>query len=214
VEKFTVLTDYKNLEYFTKPRMLNKRQIRWSILLGRYNITFQYRPGKLNERADALSRREQDLPANGKDACLKHRYQQLLKPTTAAEEEIEDSTDAVITFSSAISLLEAFPTQIEPMEPAALDEVWKQAKEEDPVYLATLQFVKDEERRFPVYLGLKASIAECHTDDNYVLHFRHRKWVPNSEPLHTRLIHEIHASPATSHPGREGTYKILARDYF
>jgi hypothetical protein len=39
VEKFTVLTDHKNLEYFTKPRRLNKRQIRWSILLGRYNIT-------------------------------------------------------------------------------------------------------------------------------------------------------------------------------
>jgi hypothetical protein len=39
VEKFTVLTDHKNLEYFTKPRRLNERQIRWSILLGRYNIT-------------------------------------------------------------------------------------------------------------------------------------------------------------------------------
>jgi hypothetical protein len=39
VEKFTVLADHKNLKYFTKPRRLNERQIRWSILLGRYNIT-------------------------------------------------------------------------------------------------------------------------------------------------------------------------------
>ena len=29
VVKFTVLTDHKNLEYFTKPPMLNERQIRW-----------------------------------------------------------------------------------------------------------------------------------------------------------------------------------------
>jgi hypothetical protein len=133
VEMFTVLTDYKNLEYFTKPRKLNERQIRWSILLGCYNITLQYQPGKLNDRADALSRREQDLPANADDACLKHRYWQLLKPTTAAEEEVEDSTNAVITFSSIISLLKAFSAQIESMEPAALEELWKQATEEDTV---------------------------------------------------------------------------------
>jgi hypothetical protein len=50
--------------------MLNKRQIRWSILLGRYNITLQYQPGKLNERSDALSTREQDPPANAEDARL------------------------------------------------------------------------------------------------------------------------------------------------
>jgi hypothetical protein len=98
-----------------------------------YNITLQYQPGKLNDRVDALSRREQDLPANADDARLKHWYQQLLKPTTAAEEEVEDSTDAVITFSSIISPLKAFPAQIEPMEPAALEELWKQATEEDTV---------------------------------------------------------------------------------
>jgi hypothetical protein len=50
-----------------------------------------------------------------------------------------NSTDAVITFPSAIPSLEAFSGQIEPMEPAALEELWKQAKEEDPVYLTTLK---------------------------------------------------------------------------
>jgi hypothetical protein len=29
------------------------------------------------------------------------------------------------------------------MEPAALGKLWKQAKEEDPVYLTALQWVKD-----------------------------------------------------------------------
>jgi hypothetical protein len=100
------------------------------------------------------------------------------------------------------------------MEPAALEELWQRATEEDTVYLTALQCVKGGERRFSAYLELKASIAECHADGISVLHFRNRKWVPNSELLRTRLIHEIHASPATGHPGREGTYKILARDYF
>jgi hypothetical protein len=47
-----------------------------------------------------------------------------------------------------------------------------------------------------------------------LLYFRNRKWVPASEPLRTRLIHEIYSSPAVGHPGREGIYKVLARDYF
>ena len=83
VVKFTVLTDHKNVEYFTKPRMLNERQICWSIFLGRYNMVLQYRPEKANERADALSRREQDLPANADDSRIQHRYRQLFKATTA-----------------------------------------------------------------------------------------------------------------------------------
>ena len=58
VEKFTVVTDHKNLEYFMKPRQLNDRQMRWSLILGKYQMVIAYRPGKLNERADALSRRE------------------------------------------------------------------------------------------------------------------------------------------------------------
>jgi hypothetical protein len=73
VERFTVITDHKNLEYFIKPRMLNKRQIRWSLILGRYNMEILYRPGKQNIRADALSRREQDLPADTNDDQLQKR---------------------------------------------------------------------------------------------------------------------------------------------
>lgn len=214
VEKFTVFTDHKNLEYFTKPRMLNERQIRWSILLGRYNMILKYRPGKSNERADALSRREQDLPANAEDSRVKHRFQQLLKATTAQEEEIDDSTDAVISFACTPESVQAFPSQLQPMEPEALTDLWAQSLQNDSTYIDARQSVLNGDRRFPPHLELKASITECHVDDEMLLYYRNRKWVPASEPLRTRLIHEIHSSPAVGHPGREGTYKILARDYF
>ena len=83
VEKFKVITDHKNLEYFMKPRMLNERQVRWSLLLGRYNLELLYRPGKQNVRADALSRREQDLPAGAEDERLQKRFVQIFKPTNS-----------------------------------------------------------------------------------------------------------------------------------
>jgi len=52
-----IVTDHKNLEYFTTTRKLNSRQARWNEFLGDYHFTIRYRPGSLNSRADALSRR-------------------------------------------------------------------------------------------------------------------------------------------------------------
>jgi len=57
-----IITDHKNLEYFTRPRVLNRRQLRWQDLLTHYNYTITYRPGHKNGAADALSRREELAP--------------------------------------------------------------------------------------------------------------------------------------------------------
>jgi hypothetical protein len=53
-----VLTDHRNLEYFTTTRHLSRRQVRWSEVLSDYNFVIKYRPGSLNGAADALSRRD------------------------------------------------------------------------------------------------------------------------------------------------------------
>lgn len=79
VPSFEVWTDHKNLEYFQKKRQLTERQVRWAQTLARYNFTLSYRPGKEAVIPDALSRREQDMPADGLDERLAGRYYQLLK---------------------------------------------------------------------------------------------------------------------------------------
>ncbi|GIZ39172.1 hypothetical protein CKM354_000256300 [Cercospora kikuchii] len=53
----TILSDHKNLTYFTTTKVLTRRQARWSELLGQYKFEIRYTPGKENGRADALSRR-------------------------------------------------------------------------------------------------------------------------------------------------------------
>lgn len=52
-----IITDHKNLTYFTTTKILTRRQARWSELLGNYWFTIEHCKGKENERADALSRR-------------------------------------------------------------------------------------------------------------------------------------------------------------
>jgi hypothetical protein len=80
VRKFEIRTDHKNLEYFMTVRKLTERQMRWSLILSRYNFTITYVKGKDNERADALSRREQDIPEGEQDEQLQYCTTQLLKP--------------------------------------------------------------------------------------------------------------------------------------
>ena len=239
VEKFTVITDHKNLEYFMKPRRLNERQVRWSATLSQYNMQLLYRPGKENVRADALSRREQDLPADDNDERLRQRIVQVLVPTTRyyellhgdpdeivvmcgralseGTEETEDTEDTEeladeveIAQQELGNLVEQDPT---PVERSELELQWDEAIRNDRKYQDARNAVEQGERRFPVALRLKCSITECSVVGNVIM-YRNRKWVPSNEPLRTRLVEDIHTSMAAGHPGREITYKMLARDYF
>ena len=52
-----VFTDHENLLTWTTTKKLNRRQVRWSELLGRYHFSIKRVAGKDNGRADAISRR-------------------------------------------------------------------------------------------------------------------------------------------------------------
>jgi len=53
----TVLSDHKNLIYFTTTKILNRRQVYWAEELTVFNYRITYQPGTTNARANALSRR-------------------------------------------------------------------------------------------------------------------------------------------------------------
>jgi hypothetical protein len=56
-------------------------------MLSWFNIEILYRLGKQNVRADALLRREQDLPKDADDKRLRKRIIQVLKPTSQCYKE-------------------------------------------------------------------------------------------------------------------------------
>ena len=62
IHQIRIITDHKNLEYFTTSKVLKRRQARWSELLGGYDFKITYRPGVNNTKADILSRRTDYLP--------------------------------------------------------------------------------------------------------------------------------------------------------
>ena len=97
-----VYTDHKNLTFFTTTKVLNRRQVRWSELLSRYDFTITYRSGRENSKADALSRRPdylKDTPkvshavlAQQSDGSLTYNKVTLAALTrmTIANDEIEE----------------------------------------------------------------------------------------------------------------------------
>lgn len=56
--QISVITDHRNLTFFTTTKQLSPRQVRWAEQLGYFNFKITYRKGSENARADALSRRE------------------------------------------------------------------------------------------------------------------------------------------------------------
>lgn len=83
--QLTVYSDHRSLEYFQTQRLLSRRQARWSEILSVFNFTITYRPGRLHQKADALSRRPDYQPADTDSSTLSrdlndHNVRVLLPP--------------------------------------------------------------------------------------------------------------------------------------
>src|SRR6202453_2049119 len=55
-ERFEILSDHKNLQYFLTSKKLNCRQARWCLFLLRFDFLMTYRKGTLSTQVDLLSR--------------------------------------------------------------------------------------------------------------------------------------------------------------
>jgi RNase H-like domain found in reverse transcriptase len=154
VSKFEIRSDHKNLEYFMSVRKLTERQMRWSLILSRYNFTISYLPGKQNIRADALSRREQDMPNGQEDERLQYRTTCLVKPEMISKQRREPMS--VLTTRT---------------EELSLETQWIDAQQKDPVYKEAVATIQRDSRSFPATLGLKVSISECGLDEEGQLLF-------------------------------------------
>jgi hypothetical protein len=93
-----ILTDHKDLEYFTRPCILNQCQMHWLEMLMHYNYEIHYCLGDKNCAADALSQRAELQPPDREDEipqCLipKAKFTEL----AACEAEMTDLDWADLT---------------------------------------------------------------------------------------------------------------------
>ena len=174
--KFEIQIDNKNLEYFKTVKKLTERQIKWFLILFKYDFVINYITGKNNERADAFSKREQDVPEVG-DNRLEYRMAQLLRlgmlsfeiepgnfikiqPVAAGESGVQ--FESVATGESGVEF-----QPISTGEPESeLENLWATAKSNDDVYQSMLGAIKEGKRTLPTFLIFKVFIDDCSLNNN------------------------------------------------
>lgn len=209
VERFTILTDHRNLEYFRTKQVLNTRQVSWMQMLQDFPpFTTAYRPGTLNAAADALSRQESDEPEDvddGRTATLwtSRTDDSVVDPLAICPLEICEHGDRRATASSPF------------LPDSAPHDLWHQALQSDPNYTQMKQDILNNQPRFSANLHLQqvAQIGDCMVEGSAIRH-RGNLWIPNYEPLQTALLQQIHDSSICGHPGRESTLAITQRQFF
>lgn len=183
-EPTMVITDHKNLEYFTTTRNLTRRQVRWSEILGDYNFNIVYRPGKQNAAADALSRKDRPLEGGGD-------YRKGTTPMVLLPPKLFiNSIHTTVNLDQASNKL--------------VQEIIKHLPK-DITYGPILKDIQNNEK--------KLNTSDYHYKDNLLFYKNQAICIPDNQELKKTILEQCHDSPAAGHFGITKTYDQVARDY-
>ena len=197
-EPFSLYSDHRSLEYFMTTKKLSGRQARWAELLSRYYFKLMYRAGKANERADALSRKAEDVIAQQK-AVEQHRTQTMI-PRDKIDQAIIDDLG-----------LEPEP------QLAALEGQYGYDS------LRLIGRITEDNRTNPDLQDLRTKAQTEQADNTWSLRdgllLRHNKLyvtdgMIDEIPLRTAIIREAHEQPLSGHPGRTKLRQLLQARYY
>lgn len=211
-EPFEILTDHKNLQFFTTTKVLNQRQVRWSEFLSQFNFQITYRPGVRATRPDALSRRSEDRPQgdSADDDRIRRRERTVLPAGRFNPAVVQELSEL-----GGDSLLVLAPISLAPDRP--IDDLIDEAYAGDPLCQAMIECLQDANARgwSPAIRAetLRAAFTDCRVAAGRV-YYRDRLFVPNHEGIRTVVIHRAHSSGPVGHPGRTKTVDLLNRSYW
>lgn len=183
---FTVYTDHASLRTAIKSPHLSQRMARWLSFFAEFNFTVEYKIGKLNILADALSRRP-DYQQCDQSHC--RSVSTLNGVVTRPSSTLIDEIRSAYKSDGSLRLLWDYLSE-------STDKAWKAL----PVhYQASLS-------RYSLVDGLLYYRTGADDDLRIV--------VPDDEALRQRIVYEYHDAPTGGHFGREKTYVSLSRDFY
>ena len=94
-----VITDHKNLEYFSTSKVLTCQQAQWSEFLSSFNLVIRFHPRKLSAKPDALTRRWDVYPKEG-DSGYTRVNPQNLQPVFTQEQLANSSAKPIFSDST------------------------------------------------------------------------------------------------------------------
>jgi hypothetical protein len=79
ISPIRILSDYKNLEYFTMTKLLNHWQAHWSQFLSQFKFKIIYHASTASSKPDSLTDRSGDLPEVEDDYSIENQMS-VIKP--------------------------------------------------------------------------------------------------------------------------------------
>ena len=193
-QRIKVYSDHKALEYFMTTKQLTARQARWAEALSEYYFTIMYRAGKSNRKADALTRRDDEVKAQD-GVKTEYRTRAFLS---------EDQIDPRVLQDLGI---EINPLELAPLEDDHLEESTSLV---DQILQANRGASSLDALRTQ---ATSVDAGEFSLDDG-LLFYSGRLVIPRTGELITSLIQEAHTQVSTAHPGTEKTYYLLRPRYY
>jgi len=181
-----VVTDHKNLEYFSTSKVLTRRQARWSEYLSSFNLIIHFRPGKLGAKPDALTRHWDVYPKEG-DRGFARVNPQNLRPVFTAE-QLTDSLR--MTYLHAPVLRASALMDVEQLHADILANLLS-----DPIAKAHLSDTLN---------------PRWSTNETGYLCLDGRMYVPEADDLHLRVLRYKHDHPLSGH---FRTLELIRREY-
>src|ERR1700726_4351209 len=188
-----IVTDHKNLEYFSTVHLLTWRQARWSEFLSQFNFVIRFRPGQLGMKPDALTRRWDVYPEEGDSdyACVNPQNLRLM-----------------FTSGQLISSLRA-SSLYEPALRASFvindDQLRRDIRSGISLNPVIAPILED--------LHSNSADPKWSMDDDGLLHECGRIYVLDVNDLRLRVLCARHDHPLAGHFGRTKTMALVFRDY-
>lgn len=196
--RIEIYSDHQNLSYFTTAKVLNRRQARWSQQLASFWFIINYRPARLNEKADIMSRLAQYRPEKGgaEDQPITTVLQD--KHFSNSEGTMFATSEEATTFSASAAVL---------LTSARLCSLTTPRWTEDFV-----EKVKTAGRNDPEYLAQKTDPGKDVEEQDQLLYRKGRLWVPAS--LRKEVLESEHDTRVAGHMGMDKTMELITRNFW
>ena len=188
--QITVYNDHKNLMYFQNARVLNRRQARWAQFLTRFDFIIVYRPGALQGKADALSRRSYMAPRPG-EAAFDHQNQVVLGP-----ERLQIRTTELLDVPSNPSFLDSIRRDIR-LDSFAQD---------------ILNHIDPDRASSSMSKSSRKDYRQFSWRDGLLFRNKHL-YVPDG-PMRLQVLQHCHDMPMAGHFGVHKTLELVTRNYW
>jgi hypothetical protein len=210
-ERFEILTDHKNLEYFTSTKALNQRQVRWSEFLSQFNFQIIYRPGAKAVRPDALSRKPGDRPSKSdiNDDRIKNRERTVLDRSLFDAKALQDLMDNAAITTAPIDII--MPAMDKPIDDI-IDGVYQRSE----MAAEMAEAIQNKHiQRWPRALRkvLRVAMTDCNIHGGRI-YYKDRLFAPPDDELRTQILYRAHSVGPAGHPGRVKTLELVTRDYW